>query len=68
MTGGYTAPGIYIEEITLPQTIVGVGTGTTAFVGRAARGPVDTPTLITSFLDFERVFGGLWLKSDLGHS
>jgi hypothetical protein len=68
MTDRYTAPGIYIEEVTLPRTIVGVDTGTTAFVGRAARGPVDTPTLITSFTDFERLFGGLWLKSDLGYS
>jgi phage tail sheath protein FI len=68
MTGRYTTPGVYIEEVRLPQVISGVDTGTTAFVGRAARGPVDTPTLVTSFLDFERLFGGLWLKSDLGHS
>ena len=68
MTNRYTTPGTYIEEVTIPQTIVGVDTGTTAFVGRAARGPVDTPTLITSFPDFERLFGGLWLKSDLGYS
>ncbi len=68
MTDRYTTPGVYIEEVTLPQAIIGVNTSTTAFVGRAARGPVDTPTLITSFLDFERLFGGLWLKSDLGYS
>ncbi len=68
MTIRYRTPGVYIEEVTPPQAIVGVDTGTTAFVGRAARGPIDTPTLITSFPDFERVFGGLWLKSDLGHS
>ncbi len=69
MTARYTTPGVYIEEVTPPpKAIVGVDTGTTAFVGRAQRGPVDTPTLITSFPEFERLFGGLWLKSDLGHS
>ena len=52
----------------MPPVIIGVDTAITAFVGRAARGPVDDPIPITSFLEFERVFGGLWSKSDLGHS
>ncbi len=44
-----------------------MATSTTAFVGRTAKGPVDEPTLITSFSEFDRVFGGLWAKSELGH-
>ena len=54
-----TYPGVYIEE--LPSgvhPITGVATSITAFVGRALRGPVDEPITITSFADFERIFGG----------
>jgi uncharacterized protein len=59
-----TYPGVYIQE--LPSgvhTIVGVSTSTTAFVGRAAKGPIDEPTVITSFEDYQRIFGGLSLLS-----
>src|SRR5690606_15307349 len=55
-----TYPGVYIEEVPSGvRTIVGVSTSTTAFLGRAARGPVDDPVTIHNFGDFERVFGGL---------
>jgi len=55
-----TYPGVYIEEIPRGvRTITGVATSITAFVGRAARGPVSEPTTINSFADFERMFGGL---------
>lgn len=59
-----TYPGVYIEELPSGvRTIVGVSTSTTAFVGKARRGPVDEPTVIHSFGDFTRVFGGLWAES-----
>ena len=62
-----TYPGVYIEEIPSGvRTIVGVATSIAAFVGRAARGPVDKATVINGFGDFERIFGGLWLPSALG--
>lgn len=62
-------PGVYIEEVPSGvRTIGGVATSITAFIGRALRGPVDEPTTITSFGDFERVFGGLWGESTLGHA
>ncbi len=67
MPSTLTYPGVYVEE--LPSgvhTITGVATSITAFVGRAARGPVDTPVTLTSYADFERVFGGLWRQSALG--
>jgi len=55
-----TYPGVYIEEVPSDvKTIVGVATARTAFIGRAARGPVDHPTTIKNFGDFERRFGGL---------
>lgn len=46
--------------------IAGVDTAITAFVGRALRGPVDEPVSIASFVQFERLFGGLWEGSSLG--
>lgn len=41
---------------------------TTAFVGRALRGPVNEPTVINSFGEFRRLFGGLWEESRLGYA
>lgn len=53
-------PGVYIEEIPSGvRTITGVATSITAFIGRAATGPADTPVIINNFGDFERVFGKL---------
>ena len=64
-----TYPGVYIEEIPSGvRTITGVATSIAAFVGRATRGPVNTPVTITSYGDFERIFGGLWNPSLLGYA
>lgn len=55
-----TYPGVYVEEISSGvRTITGVATSITAFIGRAPRGPANDGTLINSFADFERRFGGL---------
>ncbi len=62
-------PGVYIEENnTAGSAIVGVSTSLTAFIGRALRGPTNQPTLVQSFADFTRQFGGLWAPSALGYS
>lgn len=59
-----TYPGVYVEEIPSGvHTITGVATSITAFVGRAARGPVNVPTVINSYADFDNYFGGLWANS-----
>jgi phage tail sheath protein FI len=64
-----TFPGVYIEEIPSGvRTIVGVATSIAAFAGSAARGPVNKATVINSFGDFERIFGGLWLPSAMGYA
>ena len=64
-----TYPGVYIEEIPSGvRTITGVSTSTTAFVGRARLGPVDTPVEVNSFGDFARSFGGLWDASPMSFS
>jgi phage tail sheath protein FI len=64
-----TYPGVYIEEIPSGvRTIVGVATSITAFIGRALRGPVNDPTRIQSFADFDRTFGGLWTNSTMSYA
>lgn len=40
----------------------------TAFVGRALRGPIDTPIVVRSFADFHQIFGGLWQPSPLSYA
>jgi uncharacterized protein len=55
-----TYPGVYIEEVSSGvRTVTGVATSIAAFIGRAARGPVNEPTTINNFGDYERLFGGL---------
>jgi hypothetical protein len=39
-----------------------------ALAGRALKGPVNQPTAINSFAEFERIFGGLWPDSELAYS
>jgi phage tail sheath protein FI len=64
----YLAPGVYVEEVSFrSKSIEGVPTSTTGFVGMTRTGPVwypdgpstIEPRLITSFTEFERVYGGL---------
>src|SRR5262249_15336119 len=64
-----TYPGVYIEEIPSGvRTIIGVATSITAFVGAAPRGPVNSPTTINNFGDYQRAFGGLSLNSSMSFS
>ena len=57
----YLAPGVFVEEVSFRQkSIEGVSTSTTGFVGSTRFGPIlGEPPLLTSFADFERVYGGL---------
>lgn len=64
----YLAPGVYVEEVSFrSKSIEGVPTSTTGFAGLTRFGPVQyaggpsstEPRLITSFTEFERVYGGL---------
>ncbi|HME35224.1 MAG TPA: phage tail sheath subtilisin-like domain-containing protein [Candidatus Sulfotelmatobacter sp.] len=64
-----TYPGVYIEEIPSGvHTITGVATSITAFIGRAARGPVNVATVINSYSDYDRIFGGLWGNSTMSYA
>jgi len=51
------APGVYIQEITLPGPIAGVSTSIAAFVGPAQSGPLLTPTMLTNISQFWEIFG-----------
>lgn len=56
----YLAPGVYVEEVSSGnKPIEGASTSTAAAVGVTQRGPVNTPTLVTSYGEFNRLFGGL---------
>ncbi len=56
----YLAPGVYVEETSFrAKSIEGVSTSTAAFAGPTRKGPTGgAPILITSFGDFERIYGG----------
>lgn len=57
----YLAPGVYIEEVSFrAKSIEGVSTSVTGFIGPTRYGPIEgEPELLTSFTDFERIFGGI---------
>jgi uncharacterized protein len=58
----YLTPGVYIEEIEPgPRPIEGVPTSTSAFIGETERGPLR-PTLLTSYTDYRRWFGGTFSR------
>lgn len=59
--------GITVTEIpSMDQSIDASLETTAAFVGRALRGPLNTPILIKSVVAFHRRFGGVWAGSSLG--
>jgi len=64
-----TYPGVYVEEIPGGvRTITGVATSITAFIGRAERGPVNKAVTINGYSDYERIFGGLDLDSQMSYA
>jgi phage tail sheath protein FI len=64
-----TFPGVYIDEVaSAVHTITGVPTSVAAFVGSAPRGPTDAPVHITSFADYQRIFGGIVATSPLSYA
>jgi phage tail sheath protein FI len=69
MTTLMTYPGVYVTELQSSQhPITGVATSITAFVGRAAQGPVDSPQTCNNWTDFVRTFGGLWSGSTMSYA
>ena len=65
----YLSPGVYVEEVEAgSRPIEGVGTAVAAFVGFAARGPFNQPTLVTNWSQFTASFGDFLPGSYLGHA
>lgn len=59
--------GITVTEMTSMDEPVDVRTHcAAAFVGRALRGPLNTPVTVRSLGEFFRRFGGIWPRSGLG--
>ncbi len=51
------APGVEITEVDQSFYVRGVDSSIPGFVGVAEWGPIDAPTLVTSWPEFERTFG-----------
>lgn len=65
----YLSPGVYVEEMEAAvRPIEGVGTAVAAFVGLAAQGPVNTPTLVSNWTQFTQTFGDFVPGTFLAHS
>ncbi|MGH9764635.1 MAG: phage tail sheath family protein, partial [Blastocatellia bacterium] len=69
MPSALTAPGVYIEEVpSSVRTIIGVSTSVTAFVDFFAQGPMNQAARINSLADFDRIFGGLDIRSEASYA
>jgi phage tail sheath protein FI len=65
----YLSPGVYVEEIDSgSRPIEGVGTAVAAFVGIAAQGPFNTPTLVANWRQYVSIFGDFTGDSYLAHA
>ena len=56
------------QESRTDHAIERVATGVVAFVGRTLKGPVNQPVPVTSFVEFQQHFGGLWQPSTLSYA
>ncbi len=56
------------QEATAEQPVARAPTAVCAFVGRTLRGPVNRPVTITSFAEYQGIFGGLWQPSPLSYA
>ncbi len=65
----YLSPGVYVEEVEAgSRPIEGVGTAVAAFVGFAPSGPFHTPTLVTNWGQYTKVFGEFTEDCYLAHA
>jgi phage tail sheath protein FI len=63
MSTNPTTPGVYIREIsTIPPSVAPVSTAVPGFAGYTEKGPLNTPTRISSMLEFEQIFGGAFTE------
>ena len=54
-----STPGVYIDEVSVfPPSVAAVATAIPAFVGYTAKGELNKPVRISSFPEYEAIFGG----------
>ena len=53
----YVSPGVYTREIDLSLYIPVISSSISGVVGTASRGPIDVPTLCTTWPQFVQIFG-----------
>jgi uncharacterized protein len=56
------------QSRTTEHAIERVPTAIAAFVGRTLKGPVNQPVPVSSFAEFQQIFGGLWQPSTLSYA
>lgn len=64
----YLSPGVYLREIDLSVIPSAQGALRPAFIGASKKGPMNTPTLITSGAQFIETFGEPFPDSYLGYA
>ncbi len=58
MATSYLSPGVFVEEVDRGQKpIAAIGTNTIGILGESAKGPVNTPVLVTNWSQFVKTFG-----------
>jgi hypothetical protein len=57
----FARPGVYIQEVALPQTVTPADNSGAvgAFAGALSQGPTAAPVLVSTWSDFFKTFGGL---------
>jgi phage tail sheath protein FI len=66
--GNYLSPDIYTKETDFSFYVKQISTSTAAMVGIAERGPINQATLVTSWEQFSRKFGGYIEKGYLAYA
>lgn len=65
----YQAPGVYSNiNSSGNKPIESVGTSTAAFIGQSSEGPVGEARLVTSWAQYQKLFGGVQTSEYLGNS
>jgi len=60
MSTVYEAPGVYTNIVSSGnKPIDSVGASTAGFVGQSSQGPENSPVLVTSFAQYQKLFGGM---------
>ena len=65
----FLSPNVFNEEVaSVVQTTQGVSPSNAAFIGFTTQGPVNTPTLVTSFNEYNSLFGTFHKDSFMTHN